>query len=404
MLLNKIALLFQAFSKHKLALMINLFIFRFKSTIAVQKYLKYVVLLLLFPLIGCGSAKVDKDANWEVKFLDEYIIPEDFEVAGTKVGGLSELDFDGEYFYAVCDVPSAPRIYQFTIDLKHDKIDTLRFEKTIKIQKKKKPAKSMFWDSEGLIYDQSRAVFILSSEGSIKQNKDPFIAELDDKGNLLETYQLPTYFKADTKKGLRNNGVFEGLSESVDGEHIWVSTELPMKRDGGTVNLFKSKAPIRITLFSKATKQPEKQFVYRLGRLRKLPLLPFGMNGVTAILNYQADKFFVLERAFSAGHGSHGMRVRLYDVDASQATNTLDIQRLKGKIEKEVNPAEKKLVFDFKTIRNKLTDRIVDNLEGITFGPILPNGNQSLLIISDNNFSSWTKQLNQIILLELIPK
>src|SRR5699024_2072967 len=156
--------------------------------------------------------------------------------------------------------------------------------------------------------------------------------------------------------------------------------------------------------FNKKTKQPEKQFAYRLGRLRKLPLLPFGMNGVTAILNYQPDKFFVLERAFSAGHGSHGMRVRLYEVDASQATNTLEVHGLKGKIDKEIIPAEKQLIFDSKHVRNKLTDRIVDNLEGIAFGPILPNGNQSLVLISDNNFSSWTRQLNQVILLELIPK
>lgn len=46
---------------------------------------------------------------------------------------------------------------------------------------------------------------------------------------------------------------------------------------------------------------------------------------------------------------------------------------------------------------------MVDNLEGIAFGPKLLNGNQTLIIISDNNFSSWTRQLNQVILLELIP-
>lgn len=370
-----------------------------------RKYFKYYILLLvLLPIIGCGSAKVEKDAVWKVKFLDEYIIPEDFKVDGTKVGGLSDLDFDGEYFYAICDVPSAPRIYQFAIDLENNKIDTVRFEKPIIINRDNQPAKSMFWDSEGLIYDQNNDVFILSSEGSIKQGKDPFIAELDKKGNLLETYTLPSYFKADSKKGLRNNGVFEGLSESIDGEHIWVSTELPMKRDGGTVNLYKSKAPIRITRFNKKNKEPESQFTYRLGRLRKFPILPFGMNGVTAILNYKTDKFLVMERAFSAGYGSHGMRVRIYDVDASEATNTLNVKSLRGKIEKGVRPAQKKLIFDSKNIRKKLTDRIVDNLEGITFGPILPNGNQSLILISDNNFSSWTRQLNQIILLELIAK
>ena len=44
---------------------------------------------------------------------------------------------------------------------------------------------------------------------------------------------------------------------------------------------------------------------------------------------------------------------------------------------------------------------IVDNIEGITFGPKLPNGNQSLLLVTDDNFQIYGKQLNQFILLEI---
>ncbi len=29
----------------------------------------------------------------------------------------------------------------------------------------------------------------------------------------------------------------------------------------------------------------------------------------------------------------------------------------------------------------------LDNLEGLTLGPVLPDGRQTLLIVSDNNFS-----------------
>jgi hypothetical protein len=31
-------------------------------------------------------------------------------------------------------------------------------------------------------------------------------------------------------------------------------------------------------------------------------------------------------------------------------------------------------------------DIIIDKIEGISFGPILENGNQSLLFVSDDNF------------------
>lgn len=361
-------------------------------------------LFIIISLSSCGGSKVSNDTSIKLHYLDEYIIPEDLTFEGTKIGGLSDLDYDGENFYTVCDLPSSPHIYEFSIHLKHNKIDTVRFNEVIKINHKSGEGKSLRFDSEGILFDPIKHQFTLSSEGSISKEKNPFIVELDAQGNVIDQYHIPDYFKATQKKGLRNNGVFEGLDRSVDGRGIWVSTELPMKMDGPTAKLYSTHSPVRFTYFNKETKQPEKQFAYLLGRLRKVPLLPFGMNGVSAIKEYKPEQFLVLERAFSAGHGRRGIRARLYQVDARKATNTLKIKKLKKKIGKSVQPAKKKLVYDFNQIRKKLTDKVIDNLEGIAFGPILANGHQSLILLSDNNFSSFTKQLNQIILLEIIPQ
>ena len=43
----------------------------------------------------------------------------------------------------------------------------------------------------------------------------------------------------------------------------------------------------------------------------------------------------------------------------------------------------------------------VDNIECVTFGPRLPNGNASLIMASDNNFSP--KQVNQFLSFEVLP-
>jgi len=59
------------------------------------------------------------------------------------------------------------------------------------------------------------------------------------------------------------------------------------------------------------------------------------------------------------------------------------------------------LVFDFKLVQNQLKENIIDNIEGMTFGPDLPNGNKTLLLVSDNNFSSLGRQISQIILMEV---
>ena len=64
-------------------------------------------------------------------------------------------------------------------------------------------------------------------------------------------------------------------------------------------------------------------------------------------------------------------------------------------------PLKKKLLIDFDSFKTNLTDKIIDNIEGITFGPKLANGNKSLILISDDNFQIYGKQLNQFILLEI---
>ena len=43
----------------------------------------------------------------------------------------------------------------------------------------------------------------------------------------------------------------------------------------------------------------------------------------------------------------------------------------------------------------------VDNVEGITFGPTLPNGHRTLLLVADNNFAVFEK--TQFFLFEIIP-
>ena len=70
----------------------------------------------------------------------------------------------------------------------------------------------------------------------------------------------------------------------------------------------------------------------------------------------------------------------------------------------EVNykAATKILLLDFENLRDRLTNNSIDNIEGISFGPILSNGNKSLLLIADNNFNKLGKQLNQFILMEII--
>ncbi|WP_424494343.1 esterase-like activity of phytase family protein [Salinimicrobium sp. GXAS 041] len=358
----------------------------------------FLPVLLCLLLIGCKSTKTGATRNVELRFLDDYVISEDLEVGGTKVGGLSGIDYHEGNYFLVCDHPGNPRFYKAAIQLSGESIDTITFSEVIELNTSHPELKNKHLDLEGIRFIPEEGSFILSSEGSINNEKDPAIFTVSPEGDFISDYNIPKNFLANSDKKPRNNGIFEGLAESHDKKGYWVAMELPLKTDGPKPKLIRTKSPVRITYFDKETKEATRQFPYRLEPIAKIPWLYFAVNGVTDILEYAPNKFLIMERGFAAGHGSKGNTVRIFDVDATLGTNTLDRNNLKVSF---YNPAKKKLIYDFKWATKFLTEGIIDNIEGMTFGPTLPNGNKSLILVSDNNFNSLGKQLNQVILMEI---
>lgn len=356
----------------------------------------FLPFLLFFTCMKPQSPKKE----WELRFLDSYVIPAETHFENTEIGGLSGIDYFGGTYYLICDQPKTPRFYKANISIKNQLIDTVIFTQVIKLDKKNTPFfRENNLDMEGIRFDGKN--LIISSEGAIKNGKNPSVFEVSPAGDFISSYTLPAYFHPDNANHPRNNGVFEGISESWDKKGIWVSTELPLLEDGPVPQPEPTTSPVRITYFDKHSKTAQKQFAYLLEPVAKPPRLPFYINGVSEILEISENKFIFLERSYSAGYGMKGNGIRLFEVDISKATNTLEIDSLKGKTQK-INFAEKRLLFDFEKVRNQLPEGVIDNIEGICFGPELKNGNKSLILVADNNFNSLGAQLNQFILLEVI--
>lgn len=357
-------------------------------------------MLTALVLASCKSTRLGETYNLKVKLLDDYTIEDNLMFENTKVGGLSGIDYTNGEFVLVSDQPTDPRFYKADIVLSEESIDTVIFKEVIQLDLPETPEKQNF-DLESIIFDSASGSYYISSEGGIKDNIDPAVLELSAQGDLVRSLPLPRHLLAENEKPPRNNGTLEGLSESFDKKGIWAAMELPLKSDGPKPKLIRTKSPVRITYFDKKTGQATRQFPYMLEPIAKIPWLYFAVNGVTDLLEYAPDQFLVLERGFAAGHGQNGNTVRIFDVDARLGTNTLDKKSLKISF---YNPAKKKLLYDFKWAKDHLSQGFIDNIEGITFGPDLPNGNRSLILISDNNFNSMGPQANQVILMEFQPK
>ncbi|WP_339659960.1 esterase-like activity of phytase family protein [Croceibacter atlanticus] len=361
--------------------------------------LKQIALILLISTsYSCSSLKVSKTPAYKVNYLDDYIYPKQVFIDGNEIGGLSGIDYDGTKYYLICDQPSKPRFYEADIILKGTTIDTVVFSKQHFIKAPKAINSKTLMDLESI--RKVNDGFIISSEGSITNNKTPMVFYTDSTGAFIKSASIPEYFTSNGPQKPRNNGVFEGLTKAHLGKGFWVATELPLELDGPEPKVFNTTSLIRFTLFND-NGIAIKQLPYKLERLQKLPLLPFGVNGLTDMLQISENQFLVLERSYSAGYGTNGNVVQLILATNNNATNTLSDTILE---KNELTYLEKELLFNFKSVKKQLSKKSIDNIEGITFGPKLPNGNLSLILVSDNNFNSLGEQLNQFILLELIPQ
>ncbi len=355
---------------------------------------KILILLISILIFGCKSIQVSQSNHFKLNFLSEYILPANTVVDKTQIGGLSGIDFYNGTYYLVCDDAGNPRFYKATIDIENNKISNVHIEKVIKI--KNNPD---FLDLESIRIGKNTNQILLTSEGSIRNKKNPSFFSVNLEGELQERFKIPDAFKAGSPDKPRDNATLEGLSNSSDNKGYWVAMELPLEVDGPEPQLTNTKSPVRITYIGLKTKRPEKQFAYFLDPVAKKAVGNFSINGLSDLLEYDTNKFLVIERSYSSGLGTQGNTIKLYKGDAANATNTLKIKSLKNS---NFVPAKKELLFDFEDVRNQLTNNSIDNIEGITFGPLLSNGHKSLILISDNNFNTLGPQLNQFILLEIV--
>ena len=285
---------------------------------------KLLVLLIVFTLFtGCSVTRKIRNESVQLIFLDEYVFPANLEFKNTRVGGLSGIDYKEGKYYLICDQSSNPRIYTANIGISGNSFENIEINGLINIQKTEK-YDTDFLDPEAIRYDPKREELIITSEGLIDDNRDPGVYVLSKDGKIQSKFNIPAYFKTKGEQKPRNNGVFEGLSESFDQRGYWVATELPLVKDGARPKLYPTHSHVRITKYDKNTGEPMQQFAYKLDGISKLPINFFAVNGVTELLEYAPDKFLILERAYSAGYGSNGNTVKIFQIDISTATNTLE--------------------------------------------------------------------------------
>ncbi len=367
-----------------------------------NRLLKATAILALLSTTSCEHLDDflggDNTEEKELIYIDEFVIPDAQEFEGTVFGGISGIDYAGGIWYMISDDPSTPRFYTANIAYDQDGFSSLDLATVVEL--KDNNGESF---ADGTVDPEALRVYggniVWTSEGNINNGVDPFVRKASLDGDFVSETILADRYKvsAEDGQGLRQNGVFEGISLSADGNGYWVNMELPLIQDGPAPTTQDTDSPVRFAYIDKNSGEFGKEFAYELDPVVRPG--GFEINGVVELLEYAPYKFLVIERSFSSGYDDGGNNVKIYDIDASDATDVSEIEALAGA---DYEVAQKTLLFDFEDIRDQLTDGVVDNIEGIVFGPELSNGHKSVVLVADNNFSAFGPQLNQFVLFELV--
>ena len=112
-----------------------------------------------------------------------------------------------------------------------------------------------------------------------------------------------------------------------------------------------------------------------------MPATQFAVSGLVELLPLNNQFLIAMERSFSVGAPGTGNTIRLYRVALPGADDVNGFDSL-ALLLGSVQPAAKTLLLDLDVLGIPL-----DNVEGMAFGPDLPDGRRSLILVSDNNFS-----------------
>jgi hypothetical protein len=188
------------------------------------------------------------------------------------------------------------------------------------------------------------------------------------------------HFAARPGSGPRENNTLEGLALSPDARTAWAAMEAALEQDGPVPGVGRPGGPCRFTAFDVASGRAVRQVAYLPEAVPHRPTLPGGFsdNGVAEVLMIDAARMLVLERAYSMGVGN---TLRLFEIDTREGSDTLGLPALRPG---DYRPCTKRPVADFA----QLGLSRLDNTEGMCWGPRLPGGRRSLVVVSDDNFSA----------------
>jgi hypothetical protein len=361
-----------------------------------------ILALILLSTAGFSSQTVtakDKDKQVTLssyELIGTVNIPTGTQFDGTEIGGLSSITYDPNrgVYYAISDDQGTidpVRYYTLAIDLADGRLDPgdITFLDVTKIlDASGAPYAPGSLDPEGLVLAHEGSLYF-TSEGFAARTPpvNPFVNRMNLNGYQTRSLLVPDKFlpNAAGTQGVRNNLAFESLNVTPDQRYLITASEGALAQDGPAANVGQSSLA-RILQYRLSSGVPGSEYVYVVNPVAETPVPPdqFRVNGLVELLPLDnLGTMLAMERSFSVGAGN---TIWLYEISTQGATDVSGYFSLypNGVTQPPVafTPVTKRLIL------NVEADLGIepDNLEGMAFGPALPDGRLPLVLVSDNNF------------------
>ena len=244
-------------------------------------------------------------------------------------------------------------------------------------------------DPEGIRVGPNGSFYISDEYG-------PYVFEFNRQGHLIRRIQVPPKFFISNPSsnpntellntaGRQANRGMEGLAISPDGKALFGMMQNALIQDNGLVSGSTDRLGLnnRILKIDLATGETH-EYVYVLDAINR-------GQGVCEILAINDHEFLVVERDNRSNLQTPPQaptRKTIYKIDLTGATDVSGIASLPaGALPAGVTPVSKQLFIDLLDPVLNLAATIPEKIEGLAWGPDLPDGRHLLYVISDNDLN-----------------
>jgi hypothetical protein len=361
--------------------------------------------------LPAGQTSADSIARLEL--AGEFNIPPGSRFDALKAarfGGVSGLAMDPVHgdLLGVCDDRDNPRVFVFQVEVPGAGAP-FRVNLHAYFPLPSGPGAPAALDPEGIAITRTGRLFV-SSEGigNEEPRVPPSVLEYRRNYSFSGALEVPPKFipppTGPPTRGVRENAAFESLTITPDDQRLYTGTETALVQDGEPAT-FDHGATARILEYvaNGPAYTPAREFAYPIEPLARPVFTPrFFVTGLVELLALGGDEFLAMERGYAEEGGANGGRlnqIRIFRISIAGATDISAMYSLRGR--RGIVPVRKTLVLDLSKVKGLSPELAsLDNFEGMTFGPRLPDGSRTLLLVSDDNFNE--KQRTSFLLFRVL--